>query len=106
MQTANDRLHNQLVSAESDNATLRNDVASLLGAQQELVDSRENMRQLQLDATRRIGQLESDISGLSQQLMVGVGVIAWLSELGICMALWRSTYLNSTATIQGCFGSS
>lgn len=72
MQTTNDRLHHQLASAESDNVALRADLANLLRTQQELVDSREKSRQLQLEADRRMARLETDVSDLSQQLMVGV----------------------------------
>lgn len=71
MQTANDRLHDQLASAEGDNTALRADLANLLRTHQELVHSREESKQLQLEANRHIAQLEADVSDLSQQLMVG-----------------------------------
>lgn len=65
-----ERMREQLVAAEGDNTSLRADLAGLLGARQEANTVREKLRQVQLDSSRRITELEADAADMSQQIMV------------------------------------
>jgi chromosome segregation ATPase len=65
-----ERMREQLVAAEGDNTSLRADLAGLLGARQEANAAREKLRQVQLDSSRRITELEADAADMSQQIMV------------------------------------
>ncbi|KAF8073075.1 hypothetical protein HT031_000736 [Scenedesmus sp. PABB004] len=68
LQAQHDRAREALAAAEGDNATLRGDVAALLGCRQELVEARDRLRQLQLESGRRAAELEAAAADLSQQL--------------------------------------
>jgi chromosome segregation ATPase len=65
-----ERMREQLVAAEGDNTSFRADLAGLLGARQEVNAAREKLRQVQLDSSRRITELEADAADMSQQIMV------------------------------------
>jgi hypothetical protein len=78
-----ERMREQLVAAEGDNTSLRADLAGLLGARQEANAAREKLRQVQLDSSRRITELEADAADMSQQIMVSGCVLLFVLELAI-----------------------
>jgi hypothetical protein len=84
-----ERMREQLLAAEGDNTSLRADLAGLLGARQEANAAREKLRQVQLDSSRRVTELEADAADMSQQIMVRCAFLCLSEGSAVADGTWK-----------------